>query len=150
MKKCFLFLLIVFSSVVKAENIDLVFKQYVIQNNNLDKCLFPEIYQANDENEILNHWWEDDANNGRMRKAYYLKLKMRLAQKIMDTELANQFIFGELSAITEKSYKHAREKYHKQTSVQLSQCEKVGVYATNLIEEYDTFDDKWRKNFPEP
>lgn len=64
-------------------DLDRIFKQFVIQNNNLNKCLFPEIYRSKEgDNSILENWWNDQENNGRMKRAYYLKLKMRLAQKL--------------------------------------------------------------------
>lgn len=134
------------AGLANAENMDLLFKQYVIQSNNLDKCLFPEIYRTN-ETDVLDVWWNDE-DNGRMRRAYYLKLKMRLAQKIMPEELANRFNNGELPYSEEQSYEQAKQKYHKTVSVK--RCENVSQYALNLIEERDEINDKWRKDFPEP
>ncbi len=131
------------------QNTALIFKEYVVQNNNLDKCLFPEIYQGN-ENEVLEKWWSDTENNGRMKRAHYLKLKMRLAQKIMSQEIAEKFLFSGASAY-QTEYEQAKKRYAKTVTIQSQQqCEKVGAFATNLIEEYDESNAKWRKPFQNP
>lgn len=131
------------------QNTALIFKEYVVQNNNLDKCLFPEIYQGN-ENEVLEQWWSDTENNGRMKRAYYLKLKMRLAQKIMPQEIAEKFLFSGASAY-QTEYEQAVERYTKTVNIKSNkECKKVEIFAQNLIEEYDEFNEKWRKSFPNP
>lgn len=126
-------------------NTDHIFKEYIIQNNNLDKCLFPEIYQGN-ENEVLEKWWSDTENNGRMKRAHYLKLKMRLAQKVMPADMAEKFLFG--GTTYQNAYEQAKKRYGNTVSIKSKKaCEKVGIFATNLIEEYDESNDKWRRDF---
>lgn len=124
-----------------------IFREYIIQENNLNKCLFPEIYRSSDRGQtILNQWWED-ADNGRMKRAYYLKLKIRLAQRIMPSAMAQQFLGGSLSS----QFEQAQKRYLKKTSIKsLKECQKVRIFATNLIEEYDEFNEKWWKEFPKP
>lgn len=129
-----------------------IFKQFIIQDNNLNKCLFPDIYRSDDRGEaIIEQWWNDTENNGRMKRAHYLKLKMRLAQKIMPPALAEEFLFGSLSADAQLAYENTLKKYAKTVSIKSkSACQKIGQYATDLIEEYDEINEKWRKPFPNP
>lgn len=141
-----------FSTVVQATDTATLFKQYIIQNNNIDKCLFPEIYRSTDQGEsVLDKWWDDTENGGRMKRSYYLKLKMRLAQRIMSSELSERFRLDTLSNEEKKHYKNAEKKIGKKVSILTPrECKKVSEYATNLIEEYDEFNEKWRSNFPNP
>lgn len=126
-----------------------VFREYVIQDNNLNKCLFPEIYQSSDRgSEALERWWQDAENGGRQKRAYYLKLKIRLAQKIMPSEMAEQFLF---KGAYDAEYKQALKHYPKKVTIKSNkECGNVSQYAIHLIEEYDEFNDKWRKEFPNP
>lgn len=143
-----LFGLVVITANGQEIDLDRIFKQFVIQNNNLNKCLFPEIYRSKEgDNSILENWWNDQENNGRMKRAYYLKLKMRLAQKIMPLELADDFWDGKLSNEQQYALNNAKQKYKKTTN---ANCKNVRKYAFNLIEEYDEINDKWRKHFSEP
>ncbi len=130
------------------QNNALIFKEYVVQNNNLDKGLFSDIYQGN-ENEVLEKWWNDTENNGRMKRAYYLKLKMRLAQKVMPPDMAEAFLSG--NSTYQNDYEKAQKRYTKTVTIQSKQqCEKVRAFAINLIEEYDESNAKWRKSFSNP
>lgn len=149
MKKLLIALFGLAVSVVNAQEqeLDRIFKQFVIQNNNIDKCLFPEIYQSNDKNEVLEKWWDDVENGLRMKRAYYLKLNRRLAQKILPLELADDFWDGKLSHEQQSALNNAKQKYKKTTN---ANCKNVRKYAFNLIEEYDEINDKWRKHFSEP
>lgn len=129
-----------------------MFKTYVLQSNKLDKCLFPDIYRAKDQGEaILEKWWNDTENGGRLKRTHYLKLKMRLAQKIMGNELAQSFLENRLPAELSAQYQTILTKYGKTTTVKSHKaCKKVGQYATDLVESYDEVQDKWRKDFPNP
>lgn len=149
MKKLLIVLFGLAVSVVNAQEQELerIFKQFVIQNNNIDKCLFPEIYQSNDKNEVLEKWWDDVENGLRMKRAYYLKLNRRLVQKILPEELADDFWDGKLSHEQQSVLNNAKQKYKKTTN---ANCKNVRKYAFNLIEEYDEINDKWRKHFSEP
>lgn len=142
-----LFGLVVITANGQEIDLDRIFKQFVIQNNNIDKCLFPEIYQSNDKNEVLEKWWDDVGNGLRMKHAYYLKLNRRLMQKILPLELADDFWDGKLSHEQQSALNNAKQKYKKTTN---ANCKNVRKYAFNLIEEYDEINDKWRKHFSEP
>lgn len=124
-----------------------IFKNFVIQDNNLNKCLFPEIYHSADRgNAVLDKWWNDVENGGRLKRAHYLKLKMRLAQNVMPEALAENFWAGELSYELDKQYQTALKKYAKTTTLKgKNACDKVGQYATDLVENYNELDDKWDK-----
>lgn len=126
-----------------------MFKRYVLQNNNIDKCLFPAIYRSDDNGEAtLDKWWNDTENGGRMKYAYYLKLKLRLAQKTMSPDVAEMFHNGKLSSELQEQYEQAVEKYGKKTTQK--NCKVVRNYAEHLIENYDETNERWRKAFPNP
>lgn len=129
-----------------------IFKNFVIQDNNLNKCLFPEIYRSSDRGiTVLDRWWDDVENNGRLKRSHYLKLKMRLAQNVMPQSLAEDFLSGELPDELDKQYQIALKKYAKTTTLKgKNACDKVGQYATDLVESYDELDDKWDKPVRSP
>lgn len=151
MKKSLILLLALslFAKAEEAKSIEAnIFKKYVIQENNIDKCLFPEMYHSADRNAVLEKWWEDTEQGGRVKRAHYLKLKMRLAQKVLPVDIFNGFwSSSELYPL----YMQAVGKYGKIVSIHsIVECDKVGQYATDLIENYDEFNEKWRKTFSEP
>lgn len=154
MKKLGVFLMALWVSVgvtAKQTDIDNLFKEYVIQDNNINKCLFPDIYRSTDRGEtVLDKWWSDTENNGRMKRAYYLKLKMRLAQRVLPSEVAESFLFSH-SPKYQDEYKQALTRYSKKTSIKSKkECKKVVEFATNLIEEYDEINERWRIEFSNP
>ncbi|MGX3066021.1 hypothetical protein [Ursidibacter arcticus] len=136
----------------KALNVKKIFKQFIIQDNNINKCLFPEIYQSNDRgSEIIDKWWNDTENDGRLKRSHYLKLKMRLAQKIMPANLAEDYLFNGLSPELQKQFEQVEKRYAKTVSIKsMNECRRIGKYATDLVEEYDETNQKWRKSFPNP
>lgn len=140
------------NGIVKTDDISqapVMFKHYVLQNNNIDKCLFSAIYRSDDNGEAtLDKWWLDTENGGRMKYAYYLKLKLRLAQKTMSSDVAEMFHNGKLSSELQEQYERAVEKYGKRTTQK--NCKVVQKYAQNLIENYDETNERWRKAFPNP
>ncbi|KAE9539229.1 hypothetical protein HT665_01445 [Ursidibacter maritimus] len=140
------------SSSPKALDIKKIFKQFIIQDNNINKCLFPEIYQSNDRgSEIIDKWWNDIENEGRLKRSHYLKLKMRLAQKIMPANLAEDYLFNGLSPEWQKQFDQAEKRYAKIVSIKsMDECRIIGKYATDLVEEYDETNQKWRKSFINP
>lgn len=156
MKKMFVFFTAVLLGAAAQANdfaqSEKIFKQYFIQDNNINKCLFPDIYQLDDRGAtIIEKLWADEENGGRLKRAHYLKLKIRLAQKIMPLELSEQFLSNTLSFDLQQEYEQAQKRYNKTVSIKSNkECEKIGEYATKLIEEYDEFNQKWRIDFPNP
>ncbi|OOF53891.1 hypothetical protein [Rodentibacter genomosp. 2] len=129
-----------------------IFKNFVIQDNNLNKCLFPEIYRSTDRGiALLDKWWDDVENGGRLKRSHYLKLKRRLAQNIMPESLSEDFLSGELPDELDKQYQVALKKYAKMTTLKgKNACRQVGQYATDLVESYNEVDSKWDRPVASP
>lgn len=159
MKKMFLFLLILFSSVASAEKtdgdgrkwitatdlnhsemskseLDEALKNYVILDNDIHKCFFPEIW-AQPENQIdfLDKWAEDEKGRFSLYTRIFYRLPYaKLPQEIID-KMDNTSLRDEVSTPPLSDF---YEQYQKTTSIKTNDdCERISEFITDdLLKNY--------------